>query len=215
MKQLKIDKHYISLLIVIIIFVSIWAYAKYSQIEFKQQSTAINSNVAYQEAAYPKQDKINFDDLKIGTSNLNSSSKEMILFSKYYTQNIKNKYKYVFIHFWATWCPSCINEIPKIVDFQRKNILNATSGQNFSDYFIITVASQDSIVHVKKFLKKLNINEKDTKKLNIEWLIEESGQLANTLGTHKLPETFLIKEDGEVIDYIQGPTDWMPNTFHL
>lgn len=94
------------------------------------------------------------------------------------------------VHFWATWCPPCIDEIPAL---QRL-------AQDFSDqegFVVVMVAVDDSTDKVTTFLGP-------------GWdmvLFDPSWDVAERYGTSKLPETYLVVR-GQVVDKFVGATNW-------
>ena len=94
------------------------------------------------------------------------------------------------VHFWATWCPPCIREVPDIQklahDFSDKK-----------DFAIVMVAVQDTSEKVRGFLGP----GADMVLYDPNW------DVANRYGTDKLPETYLVVR-GEVIQKFVGQTDW-------
>lgn len=94
------------------------------------------------------------------------------------------------VHFWATWCPPCIEEIPAL---QRL----AKDFSPHEDFSVVMVAVADSTPKVNTFLGS-------------GWdmvLFDPRWEVANRYGTDKLPETYLVVR-GEVVDKFIGKTDW-------
>ncbi len=94
------------------------------------------------------------------------------------------------IHFWATWCPPCRDEIPAL---QR---LEKDFGED-RDFAIVMVAVSDTPEQVRTMLGA------GTESV----LFDPRGELAKRYGTDKLPETYLVV-DGQVIEKYVGQTDW-------
>ena len=92
------------------------------------------------------------------------------------------------VHFWATWCPPCIKEIPALQrlssDFSRH-----------PDFKILMVAVSDSNDKVRSFLGSGPV------------LFDPQWEVANRYGTEKLPETYLVV-NGLVVRKFVGMTDW-------
>ncbi len=94
------------------------------------------------------------------------------------------------VHFWATWCPPCIQEIPAL---QRL----AKDFNPHEDFSVVMVAVADSIPKVTSFLGS-------------GWdmvLFDPDWDVANRYGTNKLPETYLVVR-GEVVEKFVGMTNW-------
>ena len=94
------------------------------------------------------------------------------------------------VHFWATWCPPCINEIPAL-----QRLAQDFSGQE--GFVVVMVAVDDSTNKVTTFLGP-------------GWdmvLFDPNWDVAKRYGTSKLPETYLVVR-GQVVDKFVGATNW-------
>jgi thiol-disulfide isomerase/thioredoxin len=94
------------------------------------------------------------------------------------------------VHFWATWCLPCRDEIPAL---QR---LETDFGGN-RDFAIVMVAVSDTPEQVRTMLGDRAESV----------LFDRRGELAKRYGTDKLPETYLVV-DGQVVEKYIGQTDW-------
>jgi thiol-disulfide isomerase/thioredoxin len=94
------------------------------------------------------------------------------------------------VHFWATWCPPCIQEIPAL---QRLN----RDFRDHPDFSLVMVAVSDENTKVRSFMG--------------DWadmmLFDPNWDVANRYGTDKLPETYLVIR-GEVVKKFVGMQDW-------
>lgn len=91
--------------------------------------------------------------------------------------------KPVLLVFWATWCPTCIEEIPtlnKWVDL-------------FPDLHIIGINVQESPKRVEDFVEK--------RKMRYTILLDQEGTVAEQYGLVGIPATILIAKDGKIIYY--------------
>jgi thiol-disulfide isomerase/thioredoxin len=94
------------------------------------------------------------------------------------------------VHFWATWCPPCINEIPAVQrlshDFSK-----------YHDFGIVMIAVSDSSDKVDTFLGP-----------GAEMVLyDPKWDVANRYGTNQLPETYLVVQ-GQVVEKFVGATNW-------
>lgn len=105
---------------------------------------------------------------------------------------ISDAKKVVFINFWATWCPPCVEEMPSM----RRLAERMADEPNFS---LLAVSTDEDWGPVRKFF------EKDPPPFEI--LLDASGKIARQYGTEKFPETYVIV-DGELVGYVVGPRDW-------
>lgn len=94
------------------------------------------------------------------------------------------------VHFWATWCPPCIQEIPALQHLAR----DFSGHQDFS---VLMVAVSDSSDKVRAFLGPGG----DMVLFDPQW------EVANRYGTSKLPETYLVV-NGSVVRKFVGMTNW-------
>jgi thiol-disulfide isomerase/thioredoxin len=95
------------------------------------------------------------------------------------------------VHFWATWCPPCIEEIPALQRLARD------LGDRH-DFGIVMVAVSDSADKVRSFLGP---GAADSVLFDPKW------EVANRYGTNKLPESYLIV-GGQVVRKFVGMTNW-------
>ncbi len=87
--------------------------------------------------------------------------------------------------FWASWCPSCVEEIPEL----KK--LEAESSE--SGIEIVSVNVQESREDVDKFLKKKGITYRVA--------LDEEGDVASRFGLVGLPAAVLLAKGGEILYY--------------
>lgn len=100
--------------------------------------------------------------------------------------------KIVFLNFWATWCPTCVVEMPSMEKLhqQFKN----------QDFAMIAVNLQESEMQVKSFFEKLQ--------LSFTALLDSSGEVASGLAVNALPTTFFLDKEGRIIGMALGPREW-------
>lgn len=94
------------------------------------------------------------------------------------------------VHFWATWCPPCVAEIPSL-----QRLVRDFRGQK--DFSVVMIAVADEEAKVTPFLGP-------------GWdmvLFDPTWDVAHRYGTDKLPETYLVVR-GEVIEKFVGATNW-------
>lgn len=100
--------------------------------------------------------------------------------------------KIVFLNFWATWCPTCVVEMPSMEKLHRrfKN----------QDFVMIAVNMQESETQVKSFFEKLQ--------LSFTALLDSSGEVAAGLAVNALPTTYFLDKHGRIIGVALGPREW-------
>ena len=107
------------------------------------------------------------------------------------------KGKVVLLHFWATWCPPCVSEFPKLLQ----------AGRTFRDDLVIIALSSDkSETDIQKFLKS-NSLKPDNK--NIFIALDKNRAITHDLfQTFAYPETIIIDRKGNMVRKIAGDADW-------
>ena len=100
--------------------------------------------------------------------------------------------QWVFLHFWASWCGPCIEEMPSI-----QTLADKLQDESFAIVMINTAEEEDSIF---TFLGSLNIE--------LNSLMDADGQVTEAWKPRGLPTTFLINPDGEVKYQAIGGREW-------
>jgi len=98
----------------------------------------------------------------------------------------------VFLNFWATWCPPCVEEMPSI-----RRLHERMAGR--SDFVMILASADEGWDPVKKFFAG------DPPPFTV--LLDPSGEIAKKYGTTMFPETYVIA-GGRIRAFIEGPRDW-------
>lgn len=93
------------------------------------------------------------------------------------------------VHFWATWCPPCLTEIPSLVAWARE-----ARSERFG---LVLVAVDDDPEAARKFVGGADF----------PLLFDPDWDVAHRFGTDKLPESHLVV-GGEVVDSFIGAADW-------
>jgi peroxiredoxin len=100
--------------------------------------------------------------------------------------------KIVFLNFWATWCPTCVVEMPSMEKLhqQFKN----------KDFAMVAVNMQESETQVRSFFNKLQ--------LSFTALLDSSGEVAAGLAVSALPTTYFLDKEGRIMGVALGPRQW-------
>jgi len=102
--------------------------------------------------------------------------------------------KVVLVNFWATWCTTCVQEMPRMIDTYRKF---APRG-----YEMVAVAVQsDHPNSVAAFTQK--------RALPFKVALDGDGSIAKEFGRIRItPTSFLIDKNGRVLKEYVGEPDW-------
>ncbi len=98
----------------------------------------------------------------------------------------------VVLNFWATWCPPCVEEIPSLVEMQKRMKSKGVT--------VIAVSVDVDENAYKQFVKDHNVNLLTVRDPN-----QKSNQL---YGTFKFPETYVIDRTGIMRRKFIGGVDW-------
>jgi len=101
--------------------------------------------------------------------------------------------KVAVVNFWATWCPECVKETPRMVEAHRKFSARG--------YETIAVAVRDQPARVAEFASQ--------RALPYKVVLDESGEISRSFGNIRVtPTTFLIGRDGRVLRRYVGEPKW-------
>jgi cytochrome c biogenesis protein CcmG, thiol:disulfide interchange protein DsbE len=98
----------------------------------------------------------------------------------------------VVLNFWATWCAPCVEEVPSLVEMQRRMKSKGVT--------VIAVSVDVDENAYKQFVKDHNVNL-----LTVRDPDQKSNQL---YGTFKFPETYVIDRKGIMRRKFIGAVDW-------
>lgn len=103
------------------------------------------------------------------------------------------KGRVVMVHFWATWCPPCVEEMPSL-----ERLYKSFPGGAFE---ILGVnVDEGGPVTVSSFIQRHGVS--------FPILLDPQRSIPTMYGTFKFPESYIIDREGVVREKIIGPRDW-------
>ncbi len=102
------------------------------------------------------------------------------------------KGQWVFLHFWASWCRPCREEMPAI-----QRLADKMKGEKFKIIMINTAEDEDTVF---EFLGSINVE--------LNSLLDLDGQVTEVWKPRGLPTSFLINPDGQVKYQAIGGREW-------
>jgi peroxiredoxin len=101
----------------------------------------------------------------------------------------------VLVNFWATWCSTCVVEVPSM-----ERLVGRMKGKPFR---LLAVSVDDGWDVVRKYFAKGT---------PLEVLLDKERAVPGRWGTEKFPESFLVDKDGTIRYYIVSNRDWDTGT---
>ncbi len=102
------------------------------------------------------------------------------------------KGQFVFLNFWATWCPPCREEMPSM----------EVMHQELADFpfRVVAIDVQERPDAVASFVEEMGYS--------FPILLDESGRVAANYGVRGIPTTYFISPDGTVLGMLVGTRYW-------
>jgi len=97
----------------------------------------------------------------------------------------------VLVNFWATWCGTCVVEMPSM-----EKLVEKERGKPFR---LLAVSVDDDWAAVRKFFAKGT---------PLDVVLDSSRAVPKQWGTDKFPESFIVDKDGTIRYYIVSNRDW-------
>ena len=97
----------------------------------------------------------------------------------------------VLVNFWATWCKTCVVEMPSM-----EKLVQKMAGKPFR---LLAVSVDDDWPTVRKFFAGGT---------QLQVLLDTTRETPKRYGTDKFPESFLVDKEGNVRLYVVSDRDW-------
>lgn len=98
----------------------------------------------------------------------------------------------VLVIFWASWCPSCCEEIPVLEKY--------FSGRQDQVAILLLAIDGEKEKKIRRYVQK--------EKITLSVLLDAKEKVARTFGVNFIPVVFLIDREGYIIAKIVGERDW-------
>ena len=98
------------------------------------------------------------------------------------------------LHFWASWCPPCLSELPELVEWRRQH----------PDVVFIPVSLDKNPAVARQYLQQHQLQMAANSGDNRE---------AMQLGVRGLPSTFMVAGDSEIRLRLLGAQPWGDEAF--
>lgn len=100
--------------------------------------------------------------------------------------------QFVFLNFWATWCPPCREEMPSMEVMHQE-----LAGFPFQ---VVAIDVQEQQSTVASFAEEMDYS--------FPILLDESGRVAANYGVRGIPTTYFISPKGTVLGMLVGTRYW-------
>jgi len=98
----------------------------------------------------------------------------------------------VVLNFWATWCAPCVEEVPSLVEMQRRLKPKGVT--------VLAVSVDVDDIAYRQFVRNHNVTL---------LTVRDPDQKSSALyGTHLFPETYVIDRNGVMRRKFIGAVDW-------
>ena len=100
----------------------------------------------------------------------------------------------VMLHFWASWCPPCLEELPAYLEMVK--------ARSSGPIRFVAISLDKSWAEAEKILPV------SAAPSNLVYLLDEKQKVPEDFGSFQFPETYLLNQAGEIVDKWVGAQDW-------
>lgn len=111
-------------------------------------------------------------------------------------ESLKLSSKITVIHFWATWCGPCAEELPTF-----QHLITKFSNQ----LQVFAISQDDSINEIHEFMKS---SKNLTFQPDFKVIPDFQHQIGSQFKILALPESYIVNQQGVVIRKVVGALDW-------
>jgi len=105
--------------------------------------------------------------------------------------------KLLVLHFWATWCGGCVEEIPSLEVFQRE--------YGPQGVVVLGVSVDANPKLYSRFMEQFRLSYATSR--------DPSWDIAANYGTFQLPESYIIDSSGRVVQKVIAAQNWQNPDF--
>jgi thiol-disulfide isomerase/thioredoxin len=98
--------------------------------------------------------------------------------------------KVVLVNFWATWCAPCIDELPSLMELQRR----------MPQVTVVAISRDEDPDAYKRFLTKYHVE--------LLTVRDPSLKVQDLYGTVQIPETYVIDREGRLRRKFVSAQNW-------
>ncbi len=106
---------------------------------------------------------------------------------------LSDEHRVVLLHFWATWCPHCRAEIPKLTEIYRR--------WGASDVTVLAISVDDDLSHLSRFVHANQLP------YPVIAQSESPERIADQFHVWGIPTTLLIDRNGLIVARFEGESD--------
>jgi thiol-disulfide isomerase/thioredoxin len=112
----------------------------------------------------------------------------------------------LFVNFWATWCPPCVEEMPSMAQLGQE-----LSRRYPNKFRMVAISVDESWGEVAEFFggqappALLVVRDPEQVATRAYYCAARGGVCPDS---YKFPETYIVDREGRLVGYVVGPRDW-------